>query len=54
MGFQISYAICDLGLSIIKRLALKEDDLQGLTVPVSLPAILYKSKEKKGDDSVVS
>ncbi|XP_016903052.2 sister chromatid cohesion protein PDS5 homolog A isoform X1 [Cucumis melo] len=50
---KISYAICDLGLSIIKRLALKEDDLQGLTAPVSLPSMLYKTKEKKGvDDSV--
>ncbi|XP_038893526.1 sister chromatid cohesion protein PDS5 homolog B isoform X2 [Benincasa hispida] len=49
---KISYAICDLGMSIIKRLALKEDDLQGLTAPVSLPANLYKTKEKKGDDSV--
>ncbi|XP_022967040.1 sister chromatid cohesion protein PDS5 homolog A-like isoform X1 [Cucurbita maxima] len=50
---KISYAICDLGLSIVKRLALKEDDLQDLTVPISLPPILYKLKEKKeGDDSV--
>lgn len=50
---KISHAICDLGLSIIKRLALKEDDLQGLTAPVSLPAMLYKTKEKTGgDDSV--
>ncbi|XP_022142523.1 sister chromatid cohesion protein PDS5 homolog A isoform X2 [Momordica charantia] len=48
-----SYAICDLGLSIMKRLALKEDDSQGLTDSVSLPAMLYKTKEKKeGDESV--
>lgn len=39
----------------MKRLALKEDDSQGLTDSVSLPAMLYKTKEKKeGDESVVS
>ncbi|XP_062162943.1 sister chromatid cohesion protein PDS5 homolog A [Alnus glutinosa] len=48
-----SHAICDLGLSITKRLAPKEDDLQGLTASVPLPSVLYKLFEKKeGDDSV--
>lgn len=52
---QSSHAICDLGLSIIKRLAPKEYEIQGSTTPVSLPAILYKKSEKKeGDDSAVS
>ncbi|THG11358.1 hypothetical protein TEA_018860 [Camellia sinensis var. sinensis] len=46
-----SYAICDLGMSITKRLAQKEDDLQGLIVSVPLPPMLYKPREKKeGDD----
>jgi len=53
-GFQISFAICDLGLSIIKRLARKEDDFRGFTASISLPSMLYKTKEKKGgEDSVV-
>lgn len=52
---QNSHAICDLGLSITKRLAAKEDDLQGLTASIPLPSMVYKSFEKKeGDDSVVS
>ncbi|KAG6583667.1 Sister chromatid cohesion protein PDS5-like B, partial [Cucurbita argyrosperma subsp. sororia] len=50
---KISFAICDLGLSIIKRLAQKEDDFRGLTASISLPSMLYKTKEKKGgEDSV--
>ncbi|CAL5409349.1 unnamed protein product [Camellia sinensis] len=50
-----SYAICDLGMSITKRLAQKEDDLQGLIVSVPLPPMLYKPCEKKeGDDPLVS
>ncbi|KAL7213803.1 hypothetical protein ACSBR2_016356 [Camellia fascicularis] len=52
-----SHAICDLGLSIIKRLAHKEDDLQESIVSVSLPPILYKLRDKKGeegDDPLVS
>ncbi|XP_040362062.1 sister chromatid cohesion protein PDS5 homolog B isoform X1 [Rosa chinensis] len=48
-----SHAICDLGLSITKRLAPKETDLQVLTASVPLPSMLYKPYEKKeGDDSV--
>ncbi|KAK9935847.1 hypothetical protein M0R45_012722 [Rubus argutus] len=50
-----SHAICDLGLSITKRLAPKETDLQVLTVSVPLPCMLYKPYEKKeGDDSAAS
>ncbi|XP_035545747.1 sister chromatid cohesion protein PDS5 homolog A isoform X2 [Juglans regia] len=50
-----SHAICDLGLSITKRLATKEDDSQRSTVLVSLPSMLYKLLEKnEGDDSVAS
>ena len=52
---QNSHAICDLGLSITKRLAAKEDDLQGFTASIPLPSMVYKSFEKQeGDDSVVS
>ncbi|XP_031270403.1 sister chromatid cohesion protein PDS5 homolog A-like [Pistacia vera] len=50
-----SHAICDLGLSIIKRLSQKEDDTQEMISSVSLPPMLYKPYEKKeGDDSQVS
>nr|KJB34763.1 hypothetical protein B456_006G082000 [Gossypium raimondii] len=42
-----SHAICDLGLSIMKRLAYKEEDLQGLMQSVSLPSLLYKPYERK-------
>ncbi|GMY36602.1 sister chromatid cohesion protein PDS5 homolog A isoform X4 [Fagus crenata] len=50
-----SHAICDLGLSITKRLAPKDDDLQGLTASIPLPSVLYKLLEKKeGDDSVAT
>ncbi|KAE8709123.1 putative ARF GTPase activator [Hibiscus syriacus] len=46
------HAICDLGLSIMRRLAYKEDDLQGLIQSVSLPPLLYKPYERKeGEDS---
>ncbi|XVF28073.1 hypothetical protein REPUB_Repub14bG0164100 [Reevesia pubescens] len=49
-----SHAICDLGLSIMKRLAYKEEDLQGLIQSVSLPPLLYKPYERKeGEDSQV-
>ncbi|OMO76990.1 Armadillo-like helical [Corchorus capsularis] len=46
-----SHAICDLGLSIMKRLAYKEEDLQGQIQSVSLPPVLYRPYEKKeGED----
>ncbi|KAF2288817.1 hypothetical protein GH714_015036 [Hevea brasiliensis] len=48
-----SHAISELGLSITKRLAQKEDDIQMLASSVSLPPKLYKPREKKeGDDSM--
>ncbi|XP_015583400.1 sister chromatid cohesion protein PDS5 homolog A isoform X1 [Ricinus communis] len=48
-----SHAISELGLSITKRLAQKED-IQILASSAPLPPILYKSYEKKeGDDSLV-
>ncbi|KAM6585541.1 hypothetical protein CsatB_012543 [Cannabis sativa] len=48
-----SHAICDLGLSITKRLAPKEYDTQDSTTSVALPPMMYKPYEKKeGDDSV--
>lgn len=47
-----SHAICELGLSITKRLH-KVDDLQVPIQSVSLPPMLYKPYEKEGgDDSV--
>ncbi|XP_050288244.1 sister chromatid cohesion protein PDS5 homolog A isoform X1 [Quercus robur] len=50
-----SHAICDLGFSITKRLAAKEDDLQGFTASIPLPSMVYKSFEKQeGDDSVAN
>ncbi|XP_062088082.1 sister chromatid cohesion protein PDS5 homolog A [Humulus lupulus] len=50
-----SHAICDLGLSITKRLAPKDYDAQGLTASAPLPPMMYKPYEKKeGDDSVAS
>ncbi|XP_010538450.1 PREDICTED: sister chromatid cohesion protein PDS5 homolog A-A-like isoform X2 [Tarenaya hassleriana] len=49
-----SWAICELGLSIVKCLAEKELDLQGMTTSVSLPPTLFKPyEEKEGDDSQV-
>ncbi|XVE87621.1 hypothetical protein DITRI_Ditri19aG0002600 [Diplodiscus trichospermus] len=48
-----SHAICDLGLFILKRLSYKEADLQGLIHSVSLPPLLYKPYERKGEDSQV-
>ncbi|GMI64562.1 hypothetical protein like AT5G47690 [Hibiscus trionum] len=44
-----SHAICDLGLSIMNRLAYKEEDLQGHIQSVSLPPLLYKPYERKED-----
>ncbi|CAN1177240.1 Sister chromatid cohesion protein PDS5 homolog A [Linum perenne] len=49
-----SRAVSELGLSIVKRLAPKEDDLQMLASPVTLPSVLYKPYEKKEDDSVAN
>ncbi|KAA8537266.1 hypothetical protein F0562_027047 [Nyssa sinensis] len=47
-----SHGICDLGLSITKHLAQKQDDIEGSITLVSLPLMLYKLHEKKeGDDT---
>lgn len=53
---QNSHAICDLGLSITKRLAPKEYDVhvQVLIASVPLPPTMYKPYEKKEGDDVVS
>ncbi|KAL2467066.1 hypothetical protein Adt_42917 [Abeliophyllum distichum] len=49
-----SYAVCDLGLSIIVRLAQKHKDLQDLGASVVLPPMLYRPPEKKeGNDLLV-
>nr|GEV61445.1 sister chromatid cohesion protein PDS5 homolog B-like isoform X1 [Tanacetum cinerariifolium] len=45
-----TYAICDLSLSIIKRLAQNKGDLHELLVPVSLPGVLYTPHKKKDDE----
>lgn len=44
-----SYALCDLGVSIIKRLAANPDQLQE-SVSVSLPPVLYKAHEEKDEN----
>lgn len=48
-----SYALCDLGVSILKRLAANPDQLQE-SVSVALPPVLYKAHEEKDEnDSLV-
>ncbi|GER52831.1 sister chromatid cohesion protein pds5 [Striga asiatica] len=47
-----SYALCDLGLSILKRLAPKQVDPQDSSASVILPSVLYKPLEKKEDDEL--
>ncbi|XP_076937264.1 sister chromatid cohesion protein PDS5 homolog A-like, partial [Bidens hawaiensis] len=42
-----SYAICDLCLSITKRLARNKEDVHESVVPVSLPQVLYTPHENK-------
>lgn len=47
-----AHAICDLGLSIMKRLTQADGSLQVMPASVSLPLMLYKSREtKEGDNS---
>ncbi|KAK6124752.1 hypothetical protein DH2020_041504 [Rehmannia glutinosa] len=48
-----SYALCDLGMSIVKRLAPKQDDPQDSTASVILPSVLYKPLEKKEDNDLL-
>nr|GMD40858.1 sister chromatid cohesion protein PDS5 homolog A isoform X1 [Ipomoea batatas] len=46
------YGISDLGLSIIKRLASKQDDALELNTLVPLPTMLFKQREKdEGNDT---
>ncbi|GMH05225.1 hypothetical protein Nepgr_007065 [Nepenthes gracilis] len=45
-----SHAICDLGLSIIKRLGQKLDGHQDPPASVSLPSMLYKLCERKEEN----
>ncbi|XP_010252783.1 PREDICTED: sister chromatid cohesion protein PDS5 homolog B [Nelumbo nucifera] len=50
-----SHAICDIGMSITKRLTQKQEDLKGLTTSVPLPPALYKPVEnKEGIDSLTT
>ncbi|CAA0837188.1 binding [Striga hermonthica] len=44
------YALCDLGLLVIKRIAANQDELQDLGVPVALPPVLFKPFEKKEEN----
>ncbi|KAI3765368.1 hypothetical protein L2E82_15400 [Cichorium intybus] len=44
-----SYAVCDLCLSLIKRLAQTHEDLDESVVPVSLPEMLYTPHKKKDE-----
>ncbi|KAL6520454.1 hypothetical protein OROHE_017042 [Orobanche hederae] len=48
-----SYALCDLGLSIVKRLAQTQDDPQDSSASVNLPSVLYKPLEKKEDSELL-
>ncbi|KAH6775849.1 binding protein [Perilla frutescens var. hirtella] len=47
-----SYALCDLGVSIIKRLTANQDELQE-SVSVALPPVLYKTLEKKDENDLL-
>ncbi|KAK4398821.1 Sister chromatid cohesion protein PDS5 [Sesamum angolense] len=47
------YALCDLGVSILKRLAPKQDDLQGSSESVTLPSVLYKPLVKKDENDLL-
>lgn len=49
---QNSYALCDLGVSIIKRVAENQDELQEST-PVALPPVLYKTLEKEDENGLL-
>ncbi|XP_042029643.1 sister chromatid cohesion protein PDS5 homolog B-like isoform X1 [Salvia splendens] len=48
---QNSYALCDLGISIVKRLSPNHEDLHDSSVSVTLPARLYKQHAKKDEDA---
>ncbi|XP_068637108.1 sister chromatid cohesion protein PDS5 homolog A-like isoform X2 [Aristolochia californica] len=49
---KISHAICDLGLSITKRLICMEDGFTDYTTTFPLPSALYKPLEKKEGDNL--
>ncbi|XP_057765095.1 sister chromatid cohesion protein PDS5 homolog A isoform X2 [Salvia miltiorrhiza] len=44
------YALCDLGMSIVKRLDANQDDLDDSSASVTLPAGLYKQRTKKDEN----
>uniref|UniRef100_A0A7N0UYA4 Uncharacterized protein n=1 Tax=Kalanchoe fedtschenkoi TaxID=63787 RepID=A0A7N0UYA4_KALFE len=48
-----SHAICDLGISVVKRLAQKEDAVSEMTSSVTLPSLLYKSLAKTEENPSV-
>ncbi|XP_047980009.1 sister chromatid cohesion protein PDS5 homolog A-like isoform X1 [Salvia hispanica] len=48
---QNSYALCDLGMSIVKKLFPNHEVLHGSSVSVTLPAGLYKQRAKKDEDA---
>ncbi|GER37526.1 sister chromatid cohesion protein pds5 [Striga asiatica] len=45
------YALCDLGVPIIKKLASNQDELQDLGAPVPLTPVLFKPLEKKEENN---
>ncbi|KAL9146836.1 hypothetical protein ABFS82_13G137100 [Erythranthe guttata] len=45
-----SYALCDLGMSVVKRLAPKQDDLQDSSASINLPSMLYDPIPKKEEN----
>ncbi|KAL1566908.1 sister chromatid cohesion protein PDS5 A-like [Salvia divinorum] len=47
-----SYALCDLGMSIIKRVTENQGELQEST-PVALPPVLYSTLEKKDENGLL-
>lgn len=44
------YAVSDLGMSILKRLAPKQHDLQDLSASVTLPCGLFRQLAKEGEN----
>jgi len=50
---QISHAVCDLGLSIAKRLVNDQSDISGMDTSLTLPPFLYKPAEKKEGENIV-
>ncbi|EPS63564.1 hypothetical protein M569_11220, partial [Genlisea aurea] len=46
-----SYALCELGMAIIKRLVGKHGELQNLSIPVALPPMLYRLLGNQDDSN---